>query len=189
MHGPFRVTSAASRCLDLQGMEPTERLARSSPRYKLGASLSRPGGRVGAEPGNCTLPLVLTKDLLRCLSLIGVSGLPSWSRTSATRLRRARAAFHRPGEYGCPPRCRTVPSPLIWQLSRAYKAPPHTGAEDIIWCVRWESNPQHQGSRPCTYANSVTNAWLASPVRLELTSRSLGGRAPILSAGRSWRPE
>ncbi len=30
---------------------------------------------------------------------------------------------------------------------------------------------------------------VASPVRFELTSRGLGGRAPILSAGRVWRPE
>src|SRR5262249_61243314 len=30
---------------------------------------------------------------------------------------------------GCSPGCRAQPSPLIWQLSRAYKARPHAGAD------------------------------------------------------------
>lgn len=53
----------------------------------------------GAEPGSCTLHLVLTKDLLRYLSLIGMFGLLGWIRTSAAVLRRD-CSVHRPGESG-----------------------------------------------------------------------------------------
>ena len=53
-------------------MEPTERLARSCPRYKLGASLSRRRGRIGAAPEICTQRLILTKDAFRYQNLSGV---------------------------------------------------------------------------------------------------------------------
>ena len=39
------------------------------------------------------------------------------------------------GQSGCSPRCQTEP-PLIWQLSRVYKAPPHAGADDKPHRVR-----------------------------------------------------
>jgi transposase len=38
----------------------------------------------------------------------------------------------------CSPRCRTEPFPLIWQVSRAYKARPHAGADYIT--------PRHRSS-------------------------------------------
>ena len=44
-------------------MEPTERLARSCPRYKGGASLSRRGGQNGADERICTFCLRITNAL------------------------------------------------------------------------------------------------------------------------------
>ena len=62
------------------------------------------------------------------------------------------------------------------ELSRVYKTRPHTRATDINWCVRWDLNPQSQRSQRCAYADSATNACLASQNGVEPFSDSLGGR-------------
>lgn len=63
------------------------------------------------------------------------------------------------------------------EVSRAYKAPPHTRATDIIWCVRWESNPQSRRPQRRAYACSATNACLASPRGFEPLMLRIGGAA------------
>ncbi len=63
------------------------------------------------------------------------------------------------------------------ELSPAYKASPHTRAADIIWCVRWESNPQSRRPQRRAYAYSATNACLASPRGFEPLTLRIGGAA------------
>ena len=65
---------------------------------------------------------------------------------------------HRWGEVGRPPGNRTLPFPVICQVSQAYKARPLPRAADTNWCVRWDLNPQRQRSQHCAYTDSATNA-------------------------------
>ena len=51
--------------------------------------------------------------------------------------------------FGCSPGCRAQPSPLIWQLSQAYKARPHTGADyNPIGCGGWTCTTTGRFMRP-----------------------------------------
>jgi hypothetical protein len=51
--------------------------------------------------------------------------------------------------FGCSPGCRAQPSPLIWQLSRAYKARPHTGADYTRMDVRVDLHHHRQVYETC----------------------------------------
>src|SRR5215469_11463001 len=110
-----------------------------------------------AERVERSRPSRTTNALHISMCFNGVVGTHGVSRTLATSLRRARADVRRRGyelapvsgveplraafvtrspkslgpraRVGCSPGCRTQPSPLIWQLSRAYKARPHAGAD------------------------------------------------------------
>jgi hypothetical protein len=54
-----------------------------------------------------------------------------------------------PRVNGCSPGCRSQPSPLIWQLSRAYKTRPHAGADySQIGCGGWTCTTTDRFMRP-----------------------------------------
>jgi hypothetical protein len=69
----------------------------------------------------------------------------------------------------CSPRCRTEPFPLIWQVSRAYKARPHAGADYI---------------KPAAAARAT-----AAGVCLVATRRPLHRVSASLPQGRRWASE
>ena len=62
---------------------------------------------------------------------------------------------------GCSPGCRAQPLPLIWQLSRAYKARPHTGADyKQIGCGGWTCTTTGRFMRPVhRYLCYATERW------------------------------
>ena len=74
-------------------------------------------------------------------------------------------------KVGCSPGCRTQPSPLIWQLSRAYKARPHAG-DDYNGCGGWTCTTTGRFMRPVhrylCYATEMAPREVLAPSSLPL---------------------
>lgn len=78
------------------------------------------------------------------------SGTREWSRATAIRVRSTVPEIPRATGNGCSPGCRAQPSPLMWQLSRAYKAQPHAGADyNSEWMWRVDLHHHRQVYETC----------------------------------------
>jgi hypothetical protein len=110
----------------------------------------------GFAPAACALPLRCTS---RCASTA------KWHPRSESNTRnppsegRRRSSvgvgmnWHSPkslghGQLGCSPGCRAQPFPVIRQVSRAYKARPHAGA-DYKWMWRVDLHHHRQAYETC----------------------------------------
>jgi hypothetical protein len=113
-------------------MEPTQRLELCSASYKLAASPSMLGRRIGANPGTCTQRPVRTKDVQRYLCLISIFGSPRWTRTTACQPSEGRSRISRGrGIFGTRRWFRANPFQPVRPVSRVYKTHPLTRAVEL----------------------------------------------------------